>query len=183
MPSPLGHAIAGVAVGWFIAPPEPPDERRATAAAVALYGAAGVVPDLDLAFGMHSGPTHGLGAAVIVGALIMLTIRRLLPRRRAQAWLPVGLAVAGAYASHTLLDWLGTDTSAPVGIMALWPFSRTYYESSLHVFMAISRRYWLPGFWTHNLSALARELLVLAPLLVIVVAGKRRGGVANSVTS
>ena len=63
-------------------------------------------------------------------------------------------AIAIAYASHTLLDWLGTDSSPPIGIMALWPFSRGYYESTWHVFMAISRRYWLPEFWTFNLYAL-----------------------------
>ena len=73
-----------------------------------------------------------------------------------------------AYASHTLLDWLGTDSSPPIGIMALWPFSRAYYESHLHVFMAISRRYWLPEFWTLNVLALGRELAILLPLALVV---------------
>ena len=31
------------------------------------------------------------------------------------------LAITAAYATHTLLDWLGADSSAPFGIMALWP--------------------------------------------------------------
>ena len=70
-------------------------------------------------------------------------------------------------ASHTLLDWLGTDSTAPIGIMALWPFSREYYESSLHIFHAISRRYWLQEFWTFNLFALLRELLILGPITVL----------------
>ena len=88
----------------------------------------------------------------------------------------VALAVAAAYASHTLLDWLGSDTSPPIGIMALWPFSRDYYESRLHVFMAISRRYWLPEFWTYNLRALARELAILLPLVAAVVLLRRPAG-------
>jgi inner membrane protein len=80
-----------------------------------------------------------------------------------------------AYASHTLLDWLGTDTSAPIGIMALWPFSRAYYESSLHVFMAVSRRFRQPElFWMQNLAALARELLILVPIAIGVAIGRRR---------
>jgi hypothetical protein len=58
--------------------------------------------------------------------------------------------------------------------MALWPFSRDYYESHLHVFMAISRRYWLPEFWTYNLRALARELLILVPIVGIVICYRRR---------
>ena len=83
-------------------------------------------------------------------------------------------AVALAYASHTLLDWLGTDASPPIGIMALWPFSRGYYESHLHVFMAISRRYWLDGFWDQNLRAFARELAILLPLTALVMFMRRR---------
>jgi hypothetical protein len=62
--------------------------------------------------------------------------------------------------------------------MALWPASRDYYESGLHVFMAISRRYWLPGFWTYNLRALARELVILAPVAAAVVFFRRRAGPA-----
>ena len=63
---------------------------------------------------------------------------------------------AMAVGSHALLDWLGTDTSAPIGIMALWPFSGAYYESDAHVFMAVSRRYWLEEFWSYNARVLAR---------------------------
>ena len=58
--------------------------------------------------------------------------------------------------------------------MALWPFSRGYYESSWHVFLAISRRYWLPEFWTFNLSALVRELLILVPIALVVLTVRRR---------
>jgi inner membrane protein len=119
------------------------------------FGLAGAAPDLDLLVGAHSGPTHGLGAAAIVGLAAFLLTRRGL----------TAFAYAAAYATHILLDWLGSDTSPPIGIMALWPFSREYYESSLHLFMAISRRYWLPEFWRHNLFALARELMILAPVM------------------
>ena len=52
--------------------------------------------------------------------------------------------------------------------MALWPLSREYFESPLHVFMAISRRYWLPEFWSYNLRALVRELVILTPLVAAV---------------
>ena len=89
-------------------------------------------------------------------------------------------ASAIAYASHTLLDWLGTDSSPPIGIMALWPFSRGYYESSWHVFLAISRRYWLPEFWTFNLYALARELLILVPIALVLRLVRRRSTAPNA---
>jgi hypothetical protein len=82
-------------------------------------------------------------------------------------------ALSAAWASHVLLDWLGTDTTPPIGEMALWPLTRTYYESGLHLFPAISRRYWLSEFWMYNLEALAIELAILAPIAGAVVAWRR----------
>jgi hypothetical protein len=83
-------------------------------------------------------------------------------------------ACGAAYATHPLLDWMGNDTTPPIGIMALWPFTSEYYESNLHFFMAITRRYWLPGFWTHNLIAMFREIGTLVPLAVLVYFWRRR---------
>lgn len=142
-----------------------------------MFGAAAVAPDIDLLVGAHSGPTHGLGAAVMAGAFVWILggrFARLIAgdapsiEARGLSRFRPALAVALAYASHTLLDWLGSDTSPPIGIMALWPFSHDYFESRLHVFMAISRRYWLPEFWASNARALAGELAVLAPLAALV---------------
>lgn len=76
------------------------------------------------------------------------------------------LACAAAYASHILLDWLGSDTAPPIGIQALWPLSRQYFESPWHVFYAVDRRYWLPGFFTGAFRTVGWELMVLGPLAV-----------------
>ncbi len=110
--------------------------------------------------------THSLGAALIagVGALVLARGRE---RRLA-------LALTIAWASHVLFDWLGSDTTPPLGVMALWPLSREYYFSNAFIFEAISRRYWLDGFWRHNLLAVASELFLLAPILVFVSWIKRR---------
>ena len=143
---------------------------------MALYAALGMAADLDLLVGAHSGATHGLGAAVIVGTTVWVVLRI----RGVSRVVRTACASAIAYASHTLLDWLGTDSSPPIGIMALWPFSRGYYESSWHVFMAISRRYWLPEFWTFNLYALARELLILVPIALVLLLARRRSTAPNA---
>lgn len=163
MPSPVAHALAGIATGWIVNPAAAGDRREVVRRSL-LFAAAATAPDLDLLAGAHSGPTHGLGAAMIAGAVVWLCLRLAESPQAARG----AAAAALAYASHTLLDWLGTDSSPPIGIMALWPFSRDYYESGLHVFMAISRRYWLPEFWTYNLRALVRELIVFVPILAIV---------------
>jgi membrane-bound metal-dependent hydrolase YbcI (DUF457 family) len=163
MPSPIGHALAGIAAGWIVAPP--PRDRRAMLGRAAGYGLVAASPDLDLLVGAHSGPTHGLGAALIAGAIAWLFLRS----SRSGHAVRIALAIAAAYASHTLLDWLGTDTSPPIGIMALWPFSGGYFESPCHVFMAISRRYWLREFWVYNLRALAWELIILLPIVGMLI--------------
>ena len=161
MPSPVGHALAGLAGGWLIRGNriDAPAGRREAV----LFAGLGTLADLDLLFALHRGPTHGLGAAVLAGAFAWL------PSTQATASSRITLAIACmlAYGSHSLLDWLGSDTSPPFGVMALWPITREYYESSLHVFMAISRRIWQPErFWVQNFSALWRELWILVPVVV-----------------
>jgi inner membrane protein len=177
VPSPLGHAVAGLAAGWLIAgAPAPQSLHNSTAltaptanqpwistwrGAIVFAGLA-VSPDLDLLFHAHSMYTHSIGAALAV----MLAVAALTPAH-ARRW-TAAFACGAAYASHTLLDWMGNDTTPPIGIMALWPFTSDYYESNLHFFMAITRRYWLPGFWTHNLIAMLREIGTLVPLALVI---------------
>lgn len=165
MPSPIAHGLAGLMTGWLVNPPAAESRWR-----IAIYAAVGMAADVDLLVGAHSGPTHGLGAALIVGAVTWVSLRSIDARRSGT----LACATSMAYASHTLLDWLGTDSSPPIGIMALWPFSDRYFESPWHIFMAISRRYWLSEFWTFNAIALARELAILLPLAWLVFALRRR---------
>jgi inner membrane protein len=170
----VGHALGGIAAGWLVrgAPVSAPSGWRAWWRDVFVYVVLGLLPDVDLLFGAHSGPTHGLGVALLIVLLVWAT-------KRAGDTQGFALSCGIAYGSHTLLDWLGTDTSAPVGIMALWPLTRTYYDSGLQVFMAVSRRYWQPElFWRQNLLALVRELLILVPLLGIIWRIKGRRGLS-----
>src|SRR5438477_8821958 len=152
MPSPVGHALAGIAAGWAAAP------RRDLTAAIALAAVA-AAPDLDLLLGSHREWTHSVGAAMLIGLAAWLVTRN-------WRW---GAAATLAWGSHVLLDWLGSDTRPPIGVMALWPFTRGYYESRLHLFPAISRRYWLAEFWIYNLKALAVEVGIVGPIAAIVI--------------
>jgi inner membrane protein len=155
MPSPIGHMLGGAIAGQVVA------GRRMPRWVPLAFGVAGAAPDLDLLFGIHSGPTHGVGFALLAGALAAAAWRG--PGR----W-RVAAAFAAAYGSHTLLDWLSTDTSPPLGIMALWPFSTEYYLSPYRVFLPVSRKYWLVEAWLGNLRAVIRELLILGPLVWVV---------------
>jgi inner membrane protein len=175
VPSPIGHVLGGIAAGWIVAgvPAGEQGGRGRTDRAwreAALFGALGALPDVDLLFGAHSGPTHSVGAAALAGIVVGLVAvrhRLLAPATRAVTAIA---ACAAAYGSHVLLDWLARDTTAPIGVMALWPFQREHYESNLHLFMAISRRYYQG--WTfvrQNGLALLRELALLVPILVLVI--------------
>ena len=143
MPSPVGHALGGLIVGQAIAP-----------SALILCAAAGVLPDIDFAWGGHNRQTHSLGAAIIAGLVVLAWQRN--PR--------LAVAVTLSWASHVLFDWLGSDDTPPLGVMALWPLTSNFYFADAYVFEAISRRYWLDNFIPHNAWAVAREILILGPL-------------------
>ena len=168
MPSPVGHALGAVAAGWAVAgAPRWPRRLPGGAAGTAVRSAAafvllGLAPDCDLLLGTHSTYTHSVGAVAAVGLGTAA-----LGRRSGAGW-RWGLAAAAAWASHILLDWLGTDGAAPVGIMALWPFTSDFYLAGWHVFPPVERRYWLPDFWTKTGTMLARELGILVPTLALV---------------
>jgi membrane-bound metal-dependent hydrolase YbcI (DUF457 family) len=165
MPTPVGHALGGLAAAWFA---ESAARKRSWPAAVPLAIACATVamsPDLDLLFGNHRTYTHSIGAAAAAGAIAWLMVRRRTPRAVA-----VAFTIAAAYLSHPLLDWLGTDssTSNPPGLMALWPLSSRFYISGANLFGEVSRRYWKPEeFIVGNFQAVGRELVILIPVAAV----------------
>jgi membrane-bound metal-dependent hydrolase YbcI (DUF457 family) len=129
-----------------------------------LVVAAAVAPDLDFLWGRHNMETHSLPVAVVAGLAVYVW------KRNAR----LAVAVTLAWVSHVLFDWLGSDTTPPLGVMALWPFSSGYYFSNAFFFEAISRRYWLDNFITHNLWAVTSEILILGPVLAVLMAFRWR---------
>jgi membrane-bound metal-dependent hydrolase YbcI (DUF457 family) len=124
---------------------------------VAICAAAACLPDLDFLWGRHAMETHSVGATVLAGLVALVITRR--PR--------LALACGVAWASHVVFDWLGSDTTPPIGVMALWPLTSQYYFADVYLFEAISRRYWLPNFWTHNIMAVIQEIGLLAPFVLV----------------
>jgi membrane-bound metal-dependent hydrolase YbcI (DUF457 family) len=180
MPSPIGHALGGIAFSWLAVP------RRNwnAAAAVALLALA---PDLDLLVGDHRGISHSLGAAVVAGAaawsafaLTPLPPSPRLRRTRRRDRLRWAIAVSLAWGSHILLDWLSNDTRPPIGVMALWPATRDYYKAAIEIFPPVSRRFGDARFWTDNLTAAIVELLILGPVTLLVVRWLRKKPEAGS---
>ena len=79
----------------------------------------------------------------------------------------MAVALGAAYGSHVLLDWLGSDSVAPLGVMALWPFSFDYYLSDQQWFLSVCRAYTVASCWRHNLVGALREVLMLGPAALL----------------
>lgn len=186
MPTPIGHALGGIAAGCLVVAasalaPGPRSRRfelgRLLARIGPWRGLAGVaclatIPDVDLLLGIHRGPVHSVGAMLVAAGVAGAWARTAGPY--------VALAAAAAYGSHVLLDWLGADPSAPHGIMALWPWSREFHLSDAHLFLRVCREYWVADCWWHNLRAVARELAILGPIAAGAVLAACRAGAARA---
>lgn len=159
MPSPVGHALGGLAAA-FVA--DSLTRRPSlTVPLLATSAALAVAPDFDILAGSHRTYSHSIGAVAIVALASWLILRAMGSRSAGAA------ALTAAYASHLALDWLSKDTSHPSGLTALWPFTAAYYTSGWDVFGEISRRYWLPAeFVFGNLRAAVWECALIVPVLI-----------------
>ncbi len=155
MPSPIGHALGGVAVAWIA------DLMPGRAAGGAGYPAP--ISRLSLAslpIG-HRTVTHSLGAVVAVGLFVIIAAAV-----TGKVTGRIALTCVAAYASHLLLDWLQADPTPPYGLQLLWPISSTWFLSGWNVFLATDRRHFLElATMKRNAVAVAQELVVLGPLV------------------
>src|SRR5215471_18984413 len=173
MPSPIGHALAGVAVAWAVdlipgdrawrtAPDTAPWSERAGNGLTLLCAGLGAAPDLDLAFAAHRTMTHSLSAVVlvaVVAAAVAASTRRPVAR--------IALMCAGAYGSHLPMDWLGVDNYPPRGIQLLWPINHEWYISDADIFRQTARlRIFTRGPMMTNARAILQEIAMLGPTLV-----------------
>src|SRR5687767_590674 len=106
MPSPIGHALAGLAVRWAAGPSTPPGTPRRIAPITIACLAVAVLPDLDLVhYSLHRTVTHSVGATLV----IMIIVAGVTGWVTGSIGWRVALVVGAAHASHILLDWLGVD--------------------------------------------------------------------------
>lgn len=163
MPSPVGHALAGLAV----AVAAQPSVARARMFPPLAIGAMlfAVSPDADLVYpDGHRIATHSVTAVVLVAALVAAVGRWRLGR---VPWRTT-LVLSGAYGTHVLADWLGADTGPPSGIRLWWPWSDRWFVSGLDWFRRIDRTdpFTLPVIQM-NLIAVAQEIAIIGPVLML----------------
>src|SRR5262245_40763879 len=153
MPSPIGHALAGLSAGWIAESTQPrqagTQSVKALSWLVLATIAVSALPDADLVLpGPHRGWTHGLGTTlflmIVAGGVTGWVTGR-------WQWRIV-LAIGAAHGSHVLMDWLGIDRLPPFGLQALWPLDDRFYISGWGLFPAVERRLYRPEALRVNLT-------------------------------
>lgn len=168
MPSFLGHAAAGIALGAAFADEETP--RRAWV----LGTLCALAPDLDWFtaflrvhpgnFLAHRGITHSLmGAFVLATAAFLFGFRAEQRRGRIRAYLLL------AALSHGLLD---ACTSGRIGVAFFYPFSMTRWGCFWQPFRDAPLPFW-PGLQIPFLGALLGEVLWIGAPGLLLVGGIR----------
>ena len=128
MPSPVGHALAGVAVGFLIggggrsrfssrARDRLLSRNLLTDRRLIGFALMGMLADIDFLVGTHSTHTHSLGAILVVTAAVGCW------GRGGGRGPLLALALGAAYGSHVLFDWLGSDSTSPR--LASWRSDRS----------------------------------------------------------
>jgi len=180
VPSPIGHALGGVAVAWAADRVPPTDLPTRTSTALTLVCAVlAVSPDLDLVYQpFHRTATHSVTAVVLVTIIAAAVTGRVKGRTDWRAALLCGLA----YASHLLLDWLGADPTPPHGLQLLWPFSHSWFIAPWTIFPGTERRtIFSAAALLANLRAVVTEMVLLGPLVIWL--GVRRSRTARRAPS
>ena len=166
MPFPVAHSLIGVSIGAAL------DRRVAERwQLLCLCGLLGVCPDFDYGLnwfhigrgGWHHGFTHSIMFALVVGALTALV----------SGWRSVRgfLVFSAATASHTLLDYLMTESR---GVALWWPFTDRRYK--FRGPNPIDYTFSGTSFSDVTLDVLRicfTELIIFAPLLLLVILLRR----------
>lgn len=133
------------------------------------------LPDLDFLPGLllgapsafHRGPSHSLATALACGTVVGLLAWRCGCR-------PVRtvLTATAAYGSHLVLDCLSADPGAEAGVPLLWPFTDRLFLAPWTLFLSIEKSsasaMFIPSLFTvHNLAAIAWEVTVLLPAVLL----------------
>lgn len=181
MPLPVAHTGIGLVcyLGFLDDRVTALTKRKKGILLLILVGLANL-PDLDFLPGIfigqpnyyHHGPSHSIFLALIAALAVYAITNKYFNELDNKKY---SLMLIVTAISHTLLDYFSRDTGHPYGVPLLWPLDNTYYISTVSLFSDIQRSgepgmaFILSIFNTHNLIAIAGELLFIAMVLSMVV--------------
>jgi len=170
VPLPVAHGLLGAT---FVAALRPQTLKRAYVVPFLIAALFANAPDFDflLVFGFHSnswhrGFTHSIGFGLVVYLFSVLTLGK---QRLHQA-----LAYGLAFGSHGILDYLTSKEGS--GVELLWPFSDERLILGWWGLSEVPSK--LPP--SGIIKALALELILFAPLLVIIMLLRRPRALIHS---
>jgi inner membrane protein len=159
MATPIGHLLAGAAIGTALS------RGNDVPRAAAIGALAGIAADFDFLPGFmlgqlsrfHHQQSHSLMFALFATFLAMVFAK--------EGKLRWALLVGLAYTSHLALDLITFDDSPPHGIPIFWPWATEVFHSPVTLFPNVP---WGSGFVlsAHNVNLLIRELGFLGPLFL-----------------
>ena len=162
MPLPVAHSVIGASVAAAIYPKSPAWWKF-----LCISAFLGVLPDFDYVLnwlrigrgGWHHGFTHSIVFALCIGALTAFVTGW----RNRRAF----VAFSAATASHTLLDYLITESR---GVSLWWPFTDHRYK--LRGPNPIDYSWSTTSFWDAVVDVVQislTELIIFGPLLLLVI--------------
>ena len=169
MPLPIAHSLISAAVfvtykgGLSV---------RDDLKGLALFAFAGLLPDIDFitvpftGFGGHRGVTHSLAFAFAATAIMYMALCYLGKKKDARLWFYLFVAMA----VHPLCDFFTYDYLVERGgVMLFYPFTDSYFESPVTLFIGIELRYLETIFSLNTLHAVIHEAVLSGVVLLTAV--------------
>jgi membrane-bound metal-dependent hydrolase YbcI (DUF457 family) len=176
MPTPIGHALGGVISASLFN-----KEKTKNWIIFVTVLVLAELPDIDFLFGLIEGRpnkyhhhfTHSFLFVILAAFLAAVIINKIGIIQFSKSF--VLFTVAGV--SHIIFDVLALDTSEPFGAPIFWPLWNGYVISPVTIFSDVQRSSsasaFVPSLFSlHNLKTIFVEIVVLAPIWLII--GLRR---------
>jgi len=167
VPLPVAHGLIGAGVVAALRPSSEPGRWKW----LALGAFLGIAPDFDFALnllrrsrgGWHHGFTHSIPFALVVAVVGIIVLRQ----RNVRSF----VIVCGAYVSHTLLDFMLTESR---GVALWWPFTNQRYKLRLPNPIDYT---WSDDSFSQAAVDLLKisfiELLIFVPILLAVISVRK----------
>ncbi len=183
MPTPIAHSLAGMIFGILKFLPDGIGFKSACRTiwqkkwifllCIVLANA----PDIDYVFGIFSGnwnkfhqmATHSFLFILVVSSVIYFVLKKRRIEKDHFSFIFIFLLML----SHIVMDFFGRDTSFPIGLPLLFPFSCNYFHSSLEIFPAVRKKTLADLFDMHNMRVILFEILLIVPFLFLALIMKK----------
>ncbi|KAA3612253.1 MAG: metal-dependent hydrolase [Calditrichaeota bacterium] len=187
MPLPIAHGMAGLSLYIWGEEIKFFENRGLT---LLFFAFIACLPDADFLPGWFQGNpnlyhtlwSHTLGAAILVAGLLAAFFAR-----RYGQFKQYFIIFFLLYYSHIILDFFNDDTRPPLGVMAIWPLSSTFYLSPWPLFDSVhkssdSNTFIASVLSLPNFIGALKEFFIMLPVAALSFFLKRRKKKTQNVT-